>query len=98
MLHSDLELRHDDLKSMNKSDFLESWPILLQKSPRLHVEIKDMVLEGSKVLIFSEVTGRLDAGTLDDVHMLVFDHNGKLLKSRGIQRPSSRAAGVDTTH
>ncbi|KAJ5083870.1 hypothetical protein NUU61_008449 [Penicillium alfredii] len=86
LMHDALTLQHNDLPSMTKAEFVEFWPSVLDKSPNVHVAIKDVICQGNRVWVFSCVTGRLNEGPLDDVHMLSFAEDGTILRSHGIQR------------
>ncbi|KAI9036137.1 nuclear transport factor 2 family protein [Aspergillus affinis] len=86
ILHSDIELRHDDLPPMSKSEFIEFWPQLLAQSPDFTVDIQRLIAEGLQVWVYSRVKGRFGGGLLDDVHILDFDESGLLIRSKGMQR------------
>ncbi|PLB50022.1 hypothetical protein P170DRAFT_473596 [Aspergillus steynii IBT 23096] len=86
ILHPDLELRHDDLPPMSKSEFIDFWPQVLADSPGFNVQIQRVIAEGLQVWVYSRVTGRFGGGLLDDVHILDFDENGLLIRSKGMQR------------
>lgn len=86
ILHPDIELRHDDLPPMSKPEFIDFWPQLLAQSPDFTVEILRVITEGLNVWVYSRVKGRFVGGLLDDVHILDFDENGLLIRSKGMQR------------
>ncbi|KAE8390119.1 hypothetical protein ETB97_009022 [Aspergillus alliaceus] len=86
LLHPDIQFTHNDMPPMSKSAFLEFWPQVLHRSPRFNVQIRDVIAEGLRVWVYSRVEGRFGGGVLDDVHMLLFDDHGLLIRSRGIQR------------
>lgn len=86
LMHDSMTLQHNDLPPMTKPEFVEFWPGVLDRSPDVRVAIKDVICEGNRVWVFSCVTGRLDAGPLDDLHMLLFAEDGSILRSHGVQR------------
>lgn len=86
ILHPDIDLRHDDLPPMSKPEFIDFWPQLLAQSPDFTVEILRVITEGLHVWVYSRVKGRFGGGLLDDVHILDFDENGLLIRSKGMQR------------
>ncbi|GJP89752.1 polyketide cyclase [Aspergillus niger] len=85
-LHPDAQFKHNDLPSMSTAELLAFWPQVLDESPDFRVQILATIAEGLRVWVYSRVEGRLGKGVMDDVHMLEFDGNGLLIRSRGIQR------------
>ena len=90
-LHPSVQLIHDDAQ-LTKRAFEELWPQVLAQSPDFHLHVKDTLAEGRRVWIFSEASGRLGGGLVDDVHMLLFDDAGLIIRSHGIQRPKESKA------
>ncbi|PWY90360.1 hypothetical protein BO94DRAFT_584372 [Aspergillus sclerotioniger CBS 115572] len=86
LLHPNITLQHNDLPPMSKSELIAFWPEVLAQSPNFRVQVRDVIQEGNKVWVYSRVEGRLGMGVMDDVHMLVFDEEGLMVRCRGVQR------------
>ncbi|KAI0568780.1 hypothetical protein TUN199_11716 [Pyrenophora tritici-repentis] len=84
-MHDSIQLVHNDT-CLTKQSFVELWPQILIKSPNFRLKVKDTLAEGNCVWIYSEASGRLGGGLVDDVHMLLFDNGGMIIRSHGIQR------------
>ncbi|PYI01216.1 hypothetical protein BO78DRAFT_423722 [Aspergillus sclerotiicarbonarius CBS 121057] len=86
LLHPNIQLMHNDLPPMSKVELIAFWPQVLDQSPNFHMQVQAVIAEGPQVWVYSRVEGRLGRGVMDDVHMMVFDEEGLLIRSRGIQR------------
>ena len=79
LMHDSLILQHNDLPLMTKAEFVDFWLSVLEQSLNICATIKDVICEGHRVWVFSCVTGRLNEGPLDDVYMLAFAPDGRVL-------------------
>ncbi|KAF9892858.1 hypothetical protein FE257_000447 [Aspergillus nanangensis] len=91
LLHDSMTLQHNDLPTMTKSAFIAFWPSVLDQSPHITGVVQEIIRQDSRVWVYSCVTGRLQEGPLDDIHMLQFNQDGLIISSHGVQRPRANA-------
>ena len=92
VLASNIEALHDDNPALVGADhFVSHFKAILEKVPSFTYEIHDVIAQldakgGGKVWVYATLSGLPGGAKKDTVDMMDIDADGKLLKTKDVQR------------